>query len=130
MKKNLIYIILLGILLASCTSAPFSTSVDGYSISNTADLELLEKNIKLALVKYNWRIYDESPGKISAEYVKNEGIIMVRIEVIYDQSGYSINYLESKNLDENMRRMTIHKNYNRWIANLNKTIYEGFTLDS
>ncbi|MDA3852353.1 MAG: hypothetical protein PF447_13945 [Spirochaetaceae bacterium] len=136
MKKSFALIVMFILLMASCytgpspfSAVPFTVEVDGHPISSPVDLELLQDCIKLSLIHYNWRIYEKTSNSISAEYVKDGGTTIARIEIPYGQSGYSIRYLESQNLDVDLNNMTIHTNYNRWIANLNKAIFEKYTLN-
>ncbi|MDC7219024.1 MAG: hypothetical protein PQJ59_03725 [Spirochaetales bacterium] len=130
MIKRILLILPLTLFFFSCvtTSMPFEYTVEGYSLGTDIDKDILEKSIKIALMKYNWIPYEEVPGSIKSQFSKSEGLITCDIQVLYNDGGYSINYLGSKNLDENLKRMTIHKNYNRWIANLNKVIYENYLL--
>ena len=39
------------------------------------------------------------------------------VDIVFDTSKYSITYKESSNLD--YKNHKIHRNYNRWVANLN-----------
>jgi hypothetical protein len=128
MVKRILGIFLFSLLFFSCitTSMPFEYTTQGYSLGDNVDRELLEKSINVSLIKFNWIPYEQEPGSIKAQYSKSDGIITADIQVLFTDDSYSINYLGSKNLDENLRKMKIHKNYNRWIANLNKTIYETY----
>lgn len=42
------------------------------------------------------------------------------ITIAYDADSYSIRYRDSQNMDYNNGK--IHRNYNRWVANLNYDI--------
>ncbi len=129
MKNFFLPVFFLGALfLSSCTSASFELTSDGLNHSAPFDVEKLEKSIKTSLVNYNWSITDINDGLITAQYSKSNGVIVADIKVEYDSEGYSITYVDSKNLDANLKRMTIHKNYNRWIANLNKTISMNYMV--
>ena len=44
------------------------------------------------------------------------------VDVTYDTSTYSIQYVDSTNLNYNESKGTIHKNYNGWIQNLENAI--------
>jgi hypothetical protein len=44
-------------------------------------------------------------------------------------NGISIAYVDSKNLKADLKAKTIHRNYIRWIANLDKTIAEEYAAN-
>ena len=47
---------------------------------------------------------------------------LVIFSIPYNKNGYKINYLDSQNMKYNANDNTIHKNYNKWIANLEHNI--------
>lgn len=116
--------------LTSCytTSAPFNITCEGYPIESEMNPQILKKSIHLSLLNYGWEVTSENEGKITAKYSKSEDLINANIKILFDTEGYSISYVDSKNLDFNDKRMTIHRNYNRWIANLNKSIAENYYI--
>jgi len=128
MKKYLLGLVIpLILIIVSCTSftsAPFQHEVQGYHLTAPVDKEKLVAAIKFSLLHLNWIITgQENDNTIQAKYVKGGGQIQCNIEISYDDNGYSIRYVDSKGLDYDAERMLIHKNYNRWMANLNKNIY-------
>lgn len=128
--KRLMLFLMIPVLFISCsTLASFEQTSEGRFLSTEeVDTKLLKKSIKLALVKFNWIIVEESDDAIIARFSKSDNLIFAEIVVEYGIDGYSISYLNSKNLDVNLTKGRIHRNYNRWIANLNKTIYENYLL--
>ena len=114
--------------LVSCTSASFETTSNGYPLNTPSDMKALEKSIIVSLANFNWYVTEKEDGMIYARYSKSDNLIIAEIGVEYSEEGYSIYYRDSKNLDADLDRMMIHKNYNRWIANLNKTIYNNYIL--
>ena len=78
------------------------------------------------MVNYNWIITDDADGIITAKYEKSNGLIAADIKISYDEKSYSIEYVDSKNLDVNLEAKKIHRNYVRWINNLNKMIYQTY----
>ncbi|MDC7126942.1 MAG: hypothetical protein PQJ46_15325 [Spirochaetales bacterium] len=126
MKKHILLLLLPILAFTSCTtftSRSFSPDIDGYGLATPVNVEVLEKSIQLASTHYHWQIEEQYEGKIIASFQKGEGVIYAQIEIDYDEAGYSIHYLNSRNIDADLTRMTIHKNFVRWVANLNKGIY-------
>lgn len=76
-----------------------------------------------AALGLDWQVVKDEPGRIELHYDK-QGKHQVAIEVLYDTTGYDINYLHSTNLNFGERDgvRQIHPNYNRWIRNLTKRI--------
>jgi hypothetical protein len=119
----MIPVILIVVSCTSFTAAPFEPEVEGYYLTAPIDKDKLVSAIKISLIHLNWFIYDANENAIQAKYVKSGGNVQSKIEIRFDNNGYSIHYIDSKGLDCDKERMLIHKNYNRWIANLNKNIY-------
>ena len=47
------------------------------------------------------------------------------IEIPFSQSAYSLIYLDSERLDYNEKKQKIHRNYNKWITLLSRTINDA-----
>ena len=82
------------------------------------------EQIKAAIIKggalRKWAVREESPGVL-------EGILHIRSHVVkvnikYNQSSYSIIYKDSVNMKYNADSHKIHKNYNSWVNYLNGDI--------
>lgn len=52
------------------------------------------------------------------------------IEIVFDPSAYSIRYLSSRNLDYDEADRRIHRNYNKWVAQLSQSIQREFGVHS
>lgn len=65
-----------------------------------------------------WVMTDVSPGVIKGRLQTRDHTAEIR--VIYSATGYSINYESSINLMATGGK--IHKNYNRWVHNLDNAI--------
>ena len=64
-------------------------------------------------------IKEVAPGKLTGEIdVRNKH--RATVEINYDKNNYSIVYVKSVGLESD--GTTIHQNYNRWVANLEKAI--------
>jgi hypothetical protein len=112
---------------ASAQTASFEPKVQGWELGANIDTQKLASAIAKALGHYNWRSVESKSGFIKAVYEKSGGNISATIDVRYGESGYVIEYVDSKNLDADLKRKVIHRNYVRWIANLNKAIYTYYS---
>jgi len=74
--------------------------------------------IKLAASSRKWVAQDLNPGVMKLTHRKKNHV--AEVEVSYNKSSYSIKYLNSSNLLYN--GSMIHRNYNRWVANLEQDI--------
>ena len=50
-----------------------------------------------------------------------------KVVIPFDQSTYSIRYLDSQNLDYDPEKRKIHRNYNKWVILLSEAIQREFT---
>jgi hypothetical protein len=48
------------------------------------------------------------------------------VEILFTDRTYSITYKASRNLDYNEKYRKIHRNYNKWVANLSASIQQQF----
>lgn len=70
-----------------------------------------------------WMVVKDEPGRLTLKYNK-QGKHEAVIDALYDADGYQLKYVDSMNLnyEHGSSGREIHPNYNRWIANLIKTI--------
>jgi hypothetical protein len=83
------------------------------------DLVQVQKAVKQALIKRQWMILGDEPGKITASYDRRE--FTSRIGITYDRKQVQINYITSTGLKYEVKsngEKLIHKNYMAWIRNL------------
>ncbi|EAA8386706.1 hypothetical protein OZ379_000692 [Salmonella enterica] len=92
------------------------------NIQSTVSAGHTEAQVKNAILKAGaqrqWIMNDAGPGVIKARQQNRDHIVEVRIT--YSATGYSIKYDSSLNLLASGGK--IHKNYNRWVRNLDKDI--------
>lgn len=118
--------------LVVCTSGLYAQTNEfdpiykGYTIGAPIDTEKLASCIRQSLAHYNWVITDNTDGAITARFEKSNGNIYAVIKVVYDKNSYHIEYVDSKNLDVNLEKKRIHRNYVRWIRNLDKSIFVNY----
>ncbi|NOH98798.1 hypothetical protein [Vibrio sp. 99-70-13A1] len=119
MKSLKIVISLLFVLiLAGCGRVQPVMNVEDTPVA----LNLQSKQVKTAIydsaTDRGWLVSEIKPGLLRAElYVRSHHAV---IEIPYSDKFYSILYVESDNLKYSDGK--IHRNYNRWINNLNVDI--------
>lgn len=110
------------LLLGGCTSKPVldleeqlvPTSFSGEPLA----LSTVEQSILSASRKRGWIAKVVAPGLIEAQIsVRNHG---ASVQIPFNQDSYAIRYKNSENLD--FDDGSIHRNYNKWVANLAKSI--------
>lgn len=88
------------------------------------------KAVKQALVKREWLINSDQPGKLTATYARRD--FSVQIGIAYDRQQVQITYLGSSNLKYEVKngRRWIHKNYQSWIQNLETDISGNMAMEN
>lgn len=124
--KHFIAIAATAVILAGCAMRDKPVlQIDDAPISVAGGEESVASAIKTALKGREWSVLDETPGKIRAEYRKpnaDVGDHVVVVDITYDADSYSIDYVDSKNMRYDGSAGTIHRNYNRWVANLERDL--------
>lgn len=115
MRKFLVAVVLTAV-LASCTTTKILNVKDAPIAVTTGSN--VEAAIEAGLQKRGWQVVARRPGEIDARLLVR--MHRADINIAYDADSYSITYRDSENLDHRGDR--IHRNYNRWIANLNTDI--------
>ncbi|WGL15266.1 hypothetical protein PVT68_10835 [Microbulbifer bruguierae] len=110
--------------LAACTSHPvmnvYDRAVSERYDGTTQSAQTVAKAILTSCVDKGWVCRETEPGVIDASITVRKHRASARIN--YSAERYSIEYKDSYLLDYNDRRNTIHRNYNRWVNNLDHTI--------
>lgn len=88
------------------------------SINQTDDLELIRVAIIKAGLSRNWIVTKENKNEIILTY--SARAVSATVSVKYDKDHYTISYVGSNGLLYDGTK--IHRNYNRWIRNLDKDI--------
>lgn len=103
--------------LAGCArTAPVNNVHSTVSVGHSQ--EQVRSAILKAGAQRQWIMNDAGPGVITARQQSRDHMAEVRIN--YTATSYSINYANSQNLRASGGK--IHKNYNRWVNNLDKDI--------
>src|SRR5262249_52374279 len=99
------------------------------AVSPKLELAQVEKAVKQALIKREWLIVSDEPGKIVASYDRRE--FTSRIGITYDRKQVQIKYITSTGLKYEVKKdgeQLIHKTYIAWIQNLVTDIGNYLTL--
>ncbi|MCG8157382.1 hypothetical protein JMY81_20515 [Brenneria goodwinii] len=118
MKKQLILAGLVCVVaLAGCArTAPVLNVTTPIAAHHTDDQ--VKKAILQAGLEREWVMTPVSPGLINGHLDQRGHVADIRIN--YSPTSYSINYVSSRNLIAGDGK--IHRNYNRWINNLDREI--------
>lgn len=108
--------------MSACGEKPLIRNVQSQPVQVNAK-NYNETQVKSAIISagagLGWIIKEVAPGKLSGEIdVRNKH--RATVEINYDKNNYSIVYVKSVGLESD--GTTIHQNYNRWVANLEKAI--------
>lgn len=113
--------------LAACTSAPIQ-NIEGAPIVTASgkapSMQQVQSAILNAGTALGWQIANEKPGRMTGRLNLRTHQAVVDIE--HDVKQYSIKYRDS--VDLGAKDGMIHKNYNGWVQNLDRTIRAQFNL--
>lgn len=107
----------------------FEPVYTGYTIDAPINTQKLTSSIRLGLAHYNWVVVEDTEGAITARFEKSNGTIYAVIKVVFDKNSYHIEYVDSQGLEADFEGKRIHRNYVRWIRNLDKYIYMYYNRD-
>jgi len=130
MTRKLLIAASAALLVSACTSNPIM-NLDDRAVPSRIDgskqtVKTVEKGILAGCLDKGWTCREVSPGLIVASIDVRKHHAEANIN--YDVDSYSITYKDSKLLDYNGRRHTIHRNYNRWINNLDAAIHKNLAI--
>ncbi len=90
-----------------------------FDIHDTVTREQVKNAILVACEDRGWVAKEKDNSTISAKLLK-KGTYEVYVDIVYDETNYKIEYVNSVNLRAKGNR--IHPAYNRWVDFLNKSI--------
>ncbi len=120
--KKILFVLLSIFVLSACKTTPVY-NVEQSNVPEGVSAKQVEKNIVKALIQKGWQVKSNANGIILAEIMVRTHT--ARIEITFDASQYSINYVDSTNLKYDAKSNTIHKNYNNWIIYIDRLIQTG-----
>ena len=96
---------------------PVPTRVDGSKLT----LAEARGAIMKACTIRKWIPRVVEPDKLSVTILVR-GVHYAEVSIPFDGSSYSIIYVTSRELDADVKKHKIHRNYNKWVATLNYEI--------
>ncbi|WP_226455545.1 hypothetical protein [Pseudomonas sp. AF03-9] len=107
---------------AGCTSKPVLNTQHELPANAQVGEEKIKQVILSALQKRDWTVQRLSPQLVQAEItVRNQ--YYAAIDIRYTRNSYAITYRDSRALG--YKDGKIHRNYNRWVNNLDSDIMAG-----
>ncbi len=91
------------------------------SVNPGYTVQQVEQAVLQSLKARGWKVREQTPGRIVAKLdvrAKHSATVAVN----YTATNYSITYVDSEGLNYNAKTGDIHRNYNRWVNNLNADI--------
>jgi len=118
------------LIVSGCTSNPIM-NIESRLIPDRLDgsaqtQDSIKKSIIAGCIERNWTCQQVAPGKILATI--NVRKHHAEADIIYNINNYSITYKDSNMLDYSEKYYTIHRNYNRWVRNLNDAIIKELSI--
>ena len=111
---------LAGITLSTCVDVPIRNVPETQLAirSDYVTLDQVSDAIVRAGTNLGWSMYEEVPGHIVGTLTVRDHQAVV--DIFYNTETFSIGYKDSANLL--YTGSTIHRNYNRWVMNLERAI--------
>ncbi len=107
---------------AGCTSKPILNTQHDLPADTQVSEEKMKAVIINALQKRDWTVQRLSPQLVQAEItVRNQ--YYAAVDIRYTRTSYAITYRDSRELG--YKDGKIHRNYNRWVNNLDSDIMAG-----
>ena len=113
-------IVALLLCVASCTSKPVMNIENRTPTSAVRNEDDMRRAILAALQSRQWTVERDDRGNIMALIQRRSH--QAEITIPYSASSYSIHYRDSQNLG--YKDGKIHRNYNKWIHNLDRSIQQ------
>lgn len=120
--SSMIRAALLGLVLAfvaGCTSKPVMVPKELLVVGHSYTDEEIQQAILKAAAERGWTVRRFTPGLVQAD-ITVRNTFFAAVDIHYSLSNFRIDYRDSRGLDYNDGK--IHRNYNRWVYNLDKSI--------
>ncbi|CAM3650981.1 putative lipoprotein [Pseudomonas reidholzensis] len=105
--------------LAGCTSKPVLNPSEQLVANHGYSQSQVQLAILKGIANRGWTAQKLAPGLIQADILVR-GTHYAAVDIHYSASEYRISYRDSREMD--YKNGSIHRNYNRWVANLDKNI--------
>lgn len=122
--KKYFALLAVAFVLAGCGRSQPIKNVENAPVAFNIPVSSVKQAILESGIDRGWVMTETKPGVIRGElFVRSH---MAVIDVTYSNKSYSINYVDSENLMH--KGNTIHRNYNRWVNNLDVDIRKKLAL--
>lgn len=110
--------------VAACSNTQPIHNVNQATVASSLSAADVRTAIVQAATQRGWAIVEDSGSEIVAAI--NVRTHEAKVRIPYSDNSYSIQYEDSVNLKQ--RGSSIHRNYNRWVHNLNNDIRRQMNL--
>lgn len=110
--------------LTAC-SPVFIPQIGAVAPCQIQSVSQVEKAVRASLSAQHWKIVSADDHTIQAKKILKE--MQVTIDVAYGYRGFSIEYVDSKNMDYNAENDSIDPTYKKWTYNLSYAIQNHLT---
>lgn len=125
--KLLIGLLTTLLLSVSCSNVKHLKNFETNEIPEGLKLSQIEKSIKKSGANRNW-IFKKSKAANTLEGNLMNRRHEVNVSIPYTEKNYQINYVSSKHMKYNSSKNVIHRNYYRWVGNLQQEINRELRL--
>lgn len=105
--------------LAGCTSKPVLNPTEQLTASHAYSQPQVQQAILKAIAERGWTARNVGPSVIQAD-ITVRNTFFAAVDIHYSPSQFRIAYRDSRELGYNDGK--IHRNYNRWVYNLDRSI--------
>lgn len=105
------------VLVGCSTSAPVVSVTQSVNTQQASSSKRTQSAIYAALQGRGWQLRSDDGSQIIASYNKQDKHLAV-IQIDYSGYKYTIQHRSSQGLNYNAKRHSIHRNFNRWVKNL------------
>jgi hypothetical protein len=116
--KNILFAALLGLSLVGCASATTAPVVAPMPAGGS--VKKVGEAIKKGAASRGWMVTNVADKTIDLSL--NVRTHIVKVQIVYDDKSYAINYVDSANMNFNPTKNTIHAKYQKWVAKLRESI--------
>ncbi len=117
------------LIATGCGRGTMVHNVDNSSYIESKNITMtqVEQAITKGAIRKGWTTKKIKTGLLESK-VNVRGKHFVMVNIAYNTKGYKITYKDSQNMNYNAENNTIHKNYNKWIGNLERNINYELSL--
>jgi len=111
-------LLLAPVLVLLMAAAPALVNPPPITVPAGLSEQVVAKAIRVGVAQRGWVLTRQDPGYVEATlHLRTH---MARIGITFDTQSISIKYLESENLDYEVKKGVerIHRNYQKWISNV------------